>query len=499
MGGAFLSAMSEDLMRSEDDSTILTYADVKRLAQRLGRPATSMLALAPCNDPFYLRPARVAAAHWFADAVAPIFAESADDLHIRRLHYRLITGGLLQKPDGKPYENTDNDWDLLCSASRDARLLALVDADRFVDRRAGAPVYLHIPEDIASAAALDVDAELVRPEQETLPAQDYAPANSEFPELPTVSIAPPSINEPYALELWIEKSTMNDILEPIAHRRGVSLIAGIGELSLTHCRDFVKRCLEHRKKGRILYLSDFDPAGDRMPVSAARKIEYEIRRDHPDGLDVKVAPLVLTAAQARRYRLPRTPVKETDRGRGRFEAQHGEGAVELDALEALHPGELARIVTRAIDRYQRPTREARAAAQRIVVALRDQLNAIRETVLAAHADEIAALQSEFAVMQQSVTPQQDAIEAILADAAERCAGHIDAINSLANAFYDRAAAVWQAIGEQIEAQAPDPEAVDWPEVEPVSEPDLLYDFSRGYVEQIDRDRRQSRQRRGDGA
>ena len=41
--------------------------------------------------------------------------------------------------------------------------------------------------------------------------------------------------------------------------------------------------------------------------------------------------------------------KESDKGKARFEAQHGAGAVELDALEALHPGELRRIVEAAID------------------------------------------------------------------------------------------------------------------------------------------------------
>jgi hypothetical protein len=38
---------------------------------------------------------------------------------------------------------------------------------------------------------------------------------------------------------------------------------------------------------RILYISDFDPAGAHMPVSVARKIEYLLRRDGHD-LDIRL-------------------------------------------------------------------------------------------------------------------------------------------------------------------------------------------------------------------
>ena len=50
-----------------------------------------------------------------------------------------------------------------------------------------------------------------------------------------------------------------------------------------------------------------------------------------------------------------SPAAHADEGRReprpKFEARYGEGATELDALEALHPGELARIIEREIWRY----------------------------------------------------------------------------------------------------------------------------------------------------
>jgi hypothetical protein len=48
-----------------------------------------------------------------------------------------------------------------------------------------------------------------------------------------------------------------------------------------------------------------------------------------------LTPLALTLAQVQQYRLPRIPIKESDRRKPGFEDTYGEGAVELDALEAL--------------------------------------------------------------------------------------------------------------------------------------------------------------------
>ena len=89
-------------------------------------------------------------------------------------------------------------------------------------------------------------------------------------------------------------------------------------------------------------------------IAVARKIEFA-----QQDLDVTLDPVVLTEEQCRDYRLPRTPIKDSERRGARFEARFGAGATELDALEALHPGELARIVSREIERFIDPD-QARA-------------------------------------------------------------------------------------------------------------------------------------------
>ena len=119
-----------------------------------------------------------------------------------------------------------------------------------------------------------------------------------------------------------------------------------------------------------------------MPVSVARKIEYFIRvSDMP--YNVKLKPIMLTQDQCERYQLPRTPIKETERRRDSFEKRYGQGATELDALEALHPGELAELVTSEILQYFDV--HAWNSVQRMNIKLRDHVyNHLTEKSEATH-------------------------------------------------------------------------------------------------------------------
>src|SRR5262249_26090751 len=136
----------------------------------------------------------------------------------------------------------------------------------------------------------------------------------------------------------------------LGERYGVNIITGTGELSLTHCVRLVRRADESGLPVRILYVSDFDPAGASMPVAVAPEIEHTLSREQRHDLRIQDRPLVLTHDQCIDYELPRSPIK--DEGRAHvFEERFGEGATELDALEALHPGELERILVKEIERY----------------------------------------------------------------------------------------------------------------------------------------------------
>jgi hypothetical protein len=248
-------------------------------------------------------------------------------IHLRRVHYQLDAIGFL-KPDGMPYTNP-GDWELLLNASKWARILGLVPVDAFEDHRNPEPHPLNWRD-----------------------AGKRVPAISKWLitwawELPSLSSSNWSLDPPrvdgyapddyldraYLLEVWIEKSTMDDILVPLCEELGVRLVPSAGFQSLTNAVRLLQRVCETQKPARIFYISDHDKAGRQMPVAVARQIEFW-RKDYPQS-DVKLSVLALTKEQIAGCKLP----------------VNKKGATELDALEAIVPGELESIVRRAIKPY----------------------------------------------------------------------------------------------------------------------------------------------------
>lgn len=325
------------------NAVMLDRAALKDLARLTGLRQTDLVPMAPANDPFLAdQPARRSAAEWFARLFEQ-FGFGAG-VHLRRIHYRIISAETpIAKPDGSAYENTDQSWKYLVNAGRDARYLGLVSADHFVDRRNPDPV-ICTPAGVAPATTLD-DGEL-----------SIAGPLHGFPEAPGYRFETPrgwTPTGPYQVELWCEKTTMNDILLPLCRERCVNLVTGMGELSETATRLLVDRVMATGKPTRIFYLSDFDPAGRSMPLAVSRRVQFALHAASLE-VDLRVIPLVLTERQCIALQLPRTPIKETELRAARFEARFGAGATELDALEALHPGKLRRIVDAAINRYSDP-------------------------------------------------------------------------------------------------------------------------------------------------
>ncbi len=423
------------------------YASIKQLARQIGRPAKDLVVLAPANDPFYVGvPARQREAEWFAKLWERFgFSEG---VHIRRIHYVLVSqnkeGQPLLKPDGEPYENTTNDSGLLNRASLSARYLDLIPLDALVDRRNDEPI-IFTPEINAQEPKITVS--------DSWPDATYL--IRDFPELPNYAFVNLEPEQDYFAEVWIEKSTQNDWLVPLCKKRGVNLVVGIGESSEILSRHLAERAQETGKPARIIYMSDFDPAGRSMPVSVARKVEFYIDKFGLD-VDVKLNPLVLTEEQCQHYRLPRTPIKPTDKRRKKFEEKFGTGATELDALEALHPGEMAKLLEAEIDRYLDPTLSKRVSE--VQWQLNHQLREIEWAAAEPHQEKIDQLTSAY--------------DEIVADfeAWERSAENL-----------------WSTITEELEEEQPDLSEFEKPKARPANEPDgfVLFDSKRDYISQMD--------------
>jgi len=247
----------------------------------------------------------------------------------------------------KNYFNTNECWEYLCDASRFARVLGLIDPMLIVDRRNPKPIHAEVTAPCYPSLSLE-------PLIWKLPSIPHSLEDTLNLEIPEFQIEGYEYNnnlQSYHLEIWCEKSTMDDLLDPLCKQYSVTLRNAIGFFTMTRVVELVGDILKINKPVRIFYISDFDPAGVNMPVAVARQIEFWLKQLGNKNMDVKLHHMLLTRGQAIKYKLPRIPIKDSDRRKSNFEDKFGTGAVELDALEALHPGEFKNIVENNILEY----------------------------------------------------------------------------------------------------------------------------------------------------
>jgi hypothetical protein len=426
----------------------MTYQKIRNLKKQQGIKISDMLVLASTNDPYNMENAAPKRdAEWFANIYAELGLKNIQDMHLRRIHYKIISQeNVISTATGKPYENTVKCWQYLTEASKKARWLQLVDPYLFDDRRNGKP-----QEYDATARE--------KPEITVYNEWEWGFDLPSMPDFPTYDLNGVQADQRYHVEVWAEKSTMDDILVPLCKATKTNYVTGLGEFSLTACLWLVERVKSIGKPCRVLYLSDFDPAGRSMPVAVARKIEKFVDDYGSTDMDIRLKPIVLTPEQCESYKLPRTPIKEEERRAGKFEARFGEGATELDALEALYPGELRKIVKAEIDAYR--DNDLTSKFYDVRSAIQDDLEEIQEGILEDYQHEIEAIRNDFASLRQ--------------DYAER--------------FQDirgRIENVWQGIEDDMVNKMPEIEGYSMPEAAMANEyEDVLFDSNRDYFSQLD--------------
>ena len=255
---------------------------------------------------------------------------------------------------------------------------------------------------------------------------------------------------------------MEDILTPICEGMQVNLIVGIGELTKTSVDRLFDRIGEYNKPCRILYISDFDPVGQQMPVSIARKIEFN-HRTQSAKRHIILYPIVLTADQCEHFKLPRIPI-ENKKGKkpyqtriDKFEEHHGEGGTELDALEAIRPGELKKIVTAAIEKYRDENVATRH--KKINEAYHRRLNRIQTEVFSGFGHRVDPLLQEYNEMIRRFQDEFDVIKAQIDDLKDE-------------------------IREELEDRMPDFSGYVPPDQAEARTGDPLYDSDRDYMDQL---------------
>jgi gas vesicle protein len=187
--------------------------------------------------------------------------------------------------------------------------------------------------------------------------------------------------QPYVIEMWDEKSGDINTLRSVAWHYGINYQPGVGYASITNIKKMLRRTADHGKPVRILYVSDYDDAGQNMPVQVGRHSQFacwelaEVAKEVAP--EIMVDNAALTKEQIDRLDLPPIP---------------GTNKTEIDALEALHPGELRRILAERIEELQDPDlgqkiQDTKAEAQESV---RDQVNSIMEE----HREKLEEIQRE---------------------------------------------------------------------------------------------------------
>jgi hypothetical protein len=297
-------------------------------------------------------------------------------IHWRGVHYSFVVQGNVRKPDGTIYVNTDDDWIFVSEvAGKRAPWLGYIDFERIFDNRNDDPI-IHRKASRTPEAHGSVGVGI------TIPAADELE--------PTAFATGFEGRQAFQFVIFGEKSSLAEVVLPIARAHEADLYLGAREISDTHAYLIAKDAVQDGRPLVVFTLTDFDPAGWQMSVSIGRKLQALRDLKFPK-LKFELVPVGLTVEQVRELNLPSTPLKETEKRADRWKEAFGCEQTEIDALltvQALNSHTLHNIVTSAFDPYfdralDVRVREAKATwlteAQTAVDAQFDQrrLNALR--------------------------------------------------------------------------------------------------------------------------
>ena len=277
-------------------------------------------------------------ANWVSELWARMMAKRKTPLHLRGFHY-WVQSQAIPKTDGQiyAYKDAQKDWNYMLRAVQIARYLGIGDWHSLVDMKHPNPKdfdkYL-VGAGIGKAGDVDIkrqlDDKLEGLEDELL--RDLVNCS---PQYKTDGY------QTYHLEVLCEKNSMGFVIEPACKKYGACYQAFIGQASVEKIDMMSMRAIKAArvgKKVRIFYIADFDRYGWSMVTAVARKIEFTLMQCGIKRADVKLTRLALNEDHIKKFKLPMAP-------------KNGEAVVELDALEAIHPGELGKMVNNALKPY----------------------------------------------------------------------------------------------------------------------------------------------------
>lgn len=388
---AFCGDVTTSVQAAADSGGELRAALDKAMAEH-GCTMKDLTVLAPANDPFRVdTPARHRDGEWLA-ITAGRLGLGRRRIHLRGLHYMLIDQ---PKPDGQPYTNTDDDWLWLQEhAAKAARFLGYIPWDQVTDQRNAEPE-VRIFEQPRPRPFISVGVQVDIPEADDIEPVVGAYYMEQGKGRPGFGGA-----QPYHLVMVGEKSSLADVLGPVAASHKADLYLPKGEPSDTMLYRMAATAATDGRPMVVFYFSDCDPSGWNMPVSVSQKLRaFKVLL--PDMPEFEVRRVALSPEQVAVHGLPSTPLKATERRADRWQQAMGVQQTEIDSLASLRPDlldaiardALAPFFDRTLDqRVMRAYGDWRDQAQSVVDASvdSDYLGRLRADA----AEKLAALREE---------------------------------------------------------------------------------------------------------
>jgi hypothetical protein len=174
----------------------------------------------------------------------------------------------------------------------------------------------------------------------------------------------PWIDQPYHIEVMVEKDALSGVLDPICRKLDVGITANKGYSSSSTTYNIAKRIYYKQKAGKkicVLYLGDHDPSGIDMTRDVKKRLQLYSGID-----DIEVVRLALNWDQIEMWKPPENPAKETDARFEAYAAEFGTSSWELDAVEPKVLADLVKdIVLKRIDVPKWKAAKAREKAMRL--------------------------------------------------------------------------------------------------------------------------------------
>jgi hypothetical protein len=270
---------------------------------------------------------------------------------------------------------------------------------------------------------------------------------------------------------------------------GTDLYLETGEQSITHCYDIGRRAAADGRPLIVPVVTDCDPSGYQMAVSIARKLQALRDLEFP-SLEVTVIHVGLLPDHVRRFRLPESPLSPKEKRKARWKERMGVEQTEVDALLALHPGELAKLIRKALEPYYDPTllRRVREAESSWRVGARDAIEAALAEAL-----DLASLRGRAEAVSARILAFDAEVER-----AKEAAARIDDEGDEIRAEVEAIKAAMVSLADGIDLDLPDIPEADLPDP-PTDGPNMVFSSEWDWVEAMQRMKARKAYENGDGA